>query len=214
MRLAILALSTLAVACGGPTVGEIVSQEIVVTVRAVASEPKEDTKVTRAFLSTSALTLTACNEEVAPIVLDPRGYELVSDDPYQETIRTAVNELCSVRLDVEPLDENESEGVPAGASVYVEGTDASGEPFTLSSESAFSLSLEADADSSLGKVPLLVGFDVSVWLKGLPLPPDMSDMAAQMFEEQLTDATALYVDYDEDGVLDDDESTPISHASR
>lgn len=214
MRLAILALSTLAVACGGPTVGELVSQEITVTVGAVSSAPEASPKVTRAFVSASSLTLTACNEDVAPIALDPRGYELVSDAPYQERITTAVNDFCSVRLDVEPLDENEADGVPSGASVYVEGTDANDEPFTLSGSSSFSLTLEADEDSSLGKVPLLLGVDVSVWLKGLPLPEDMSDMAAQMFEEQLTDATALYVDYDEDGVLDEDESTPISHASR
>jgi hypothetical protein len=222
MRLAILALSTLAAACGGPTVGDLVSQEIVITVRAVSSAPDEVALVkpdggaalTRAFFSSSALTLSACNEDVAPIELGPRGYELVSNSPYQERISTAVSNFCSVQLDIEPVDENESEGVPQGASVYVEGTDANGEPFTLSSSASLSLRLETDADPGLGKVPLLLGIDAAVWLKGLPLPEEMSDMAAQMFEEQLTEATALYVDEDEDGALGDGESKPLLHASQ
>lgn len=220
MRLVALALATLSVACGGPTVGDFVSQEISVTVRAVSSDPEAvalgdsdgGVALTRAFVSTSALTLLPCNEEVAPLTLAPRSYELVTESPDSERITTAVQSFCGVQLDIAPPGEDEDEGVPEGASLYVEGADANGDPFTLSSDGSFSLLLETDDEEGFDKVPLLLAFDAATWLAGLPLPEDMSDMAASLLEEQLQAAAELYVDADEDGALDPDEE-PI-HTTR
>lgn len=213
MRLVALALAAFSVACGGPTVGDFVSQEISITVRAVSSdpgavalgEPDGGIGVTRAFVGARALTLLPCNEEVAAIELAPRGYELVSESPFSERITTAVQTFCGVQLDVAPLEDEEE-------SLRVEGTDANGDPFTLSSEASFSLRLETEDEEGFGKVPLLLGFDAATWLAGLPLPEDMSDMAASLLEEQLQSAAELYVDLDDDGALDSDEE-PI-HTTR
>ncbi len=221
MRLVALTLAALSVACGGPNVGDIVAQEISVTVRAISSdteavaigEPDGGAALTRAFVSARSLTLLACNEEVSPIVLEPRGYELVSESPYNERVTTAVRSFCGVQLEIEPLEANAAKGVPEGASLYVEGTDGNGDPFTLSSEASFSLVLETEDEEGFGKVPLILGFDAATWLQGLPLPEDMSDMAAQQFDEQLDDAVALYVDLDDDGALDADESDPLLRAT-
>jgi len=219
MRLLAFGFAALAVACGGPTVGDLTSQEVTLTVRAVSSSPdvaavgdaQGGLGVTRAFLSASAVSLLPCNDEIAPLVLEPRGYELVYQPPFRERITTAVNDFCGLRVDVDPLEQNATEGVPDGASLYVEGTDANGDAFTLSSESSFSLLLETE-EPGFGKVPLLLGLDVALWLQGLPLPEDMSGMATEMFDDQLHDATRLYVDENEDGALDDAESTPILRA--
>jgi hypothetical protein len=194
-------------------VGDLVSQEISITLRAVSSDPSAvalgeaegGAALSRAFVSTSALTFLPCNEEVAALSLEPRGYELVTESPDSERITTAVQNFCGVQLDIEPLEENDTEGVPEGSSLYVEGTDANGDAFTLSSERSFSLLLETEDADGLGKVPLLLGVDAATWLAGLPLPEDMSDMAASLLEDQLGAAAALYIDADDDGVLDPDE---------
>jgi hypothetical protein len=220
MRLVALALAALSVACGGPSVGELISQEVSLTVRAVSSdpsavalgEPDGGAALSRAFLSASALTLLPCSEDIELLVLEPRGYELLAEPPPSERISTAVNTFCGVRLDVEPLEENAAPGVPEGASLFVEGTDASGAPFSRSSSASLSVLLETDEAESFGKVPLLLGFDAVAWLPDLQLAEDMSDLPASALEEQLEAAVALYVDVDEDGVLDDDESRPILRA--
>jgi hypothetical protein len=168
--------------------------------------------VTRAFLSASALSLLPCNEQVADLILDARGYELVHQPPFSEVVTTAVNDFCGIRLDIDPVDENMVDDVPEGASLYVEGTDAAGEPFTLTTESSFSLLLETEADTGFSKTPLLLGFDASIWLAGLPLPEELATMSVDMFDEQLRASVALYVDTDDDGVLDEDETTAIARA--
>lgn len=218
MRLAILGLAMLSVACGGPELGDLVSQELTLSVRAVSSdpevtaigEPRGGIGVNRANLRTSALSLLPCNEQVAPLILDPREYELVHEPPFSERVTTAVNEFCGLRIDIEPLDENTVDDVPKGASLHVEGTDAEGEPFTLTSEGSFSLLLETEDDIGFSKLPLLLGLDAAIWLSGLPLPEDSATMGTELLEEQLPASLALYVDADEDGALDEDETTPIA----
>jgi hypothetical protein len=212
MRLVALSLAALSVACGGPTVGELISQEVSFTVRAVSSDPSEvavgepdgGRAVTRAYVSTSAVTLLPCNEGVASLELEPRGYELVAESPDRERITTAVQNFCCLRLDVEPNEED--------VSLQVEGTDVDGAPFTISSAASFSLLLETKEDESFGNWPLILGVDVATWLDGLPLAEDMSDLASSALEEQLAGAVSLYLDEDEDGVLDAEESRPILRA--
>lgn len=211
----------LAAACGGPEVGDVVSQELSLTVRAVSSapelvavgEPQGGIGVSRAYLSSSALSFLPCSERVEDLTLGARSYELVHQPPWSELVSTAVSEFCGVRLDLDPLDENRLKDVPKGASLYVEGTDGNGEPFTLTSESSFSLLLETEQDQSFGEVPLLLGFDTSVWLAGLPLAEELATMSVEMLDEQLRASVALYVDADDDGELDEDETAPIARAA-
>jgi hypothetical protein len=219
-RAVALSLSALAVGCGGPTVGDIVAQDVTLAIAGTASAPdvaalgdaQGGLGVSRAFVSASALSLIPCAEGAADIVLDPRGYDLLLTPPPSEDVSTAVSEFCGLRLDVEPVTENATDGIPKGVSLYVEGQDAAGTAFTLSSESAASLLFEPKSGSSFGTEPLLLGFDLSIWLAGLPLPEDMADMSAALFDSQLLDSAALYIDSNANQALDADEQTPIAHA--
>lgn len=204
MRLAALTLTALSVACGGPSVGELLSQEVSLTVRAISTDPSRvaleepdgGAAVSRALISARSLTLLPCNEDVAEIELGPRGYELLAEAPFSEIITTAVQNLCGVKWEIEP-----AEGEP----LYVDGTDSSGKRFNLASDASFSVLLDTDEDGSFGKVPLLLGVDVATWLGDLPLTDDA-------LPDRFAEATALYLDVDEDGVLDDEEREPIVRA--
>lgn len=211
-----LGLVALTTACGGPSVAEVTQAHVTLTVRAVASDPavasvgkpNGGVGVARAYLNASAVSLVPCSG-AEQIVLDPRGYELVNEPPYSELVTTAVDEFCGLRVDVDPVDESAADDVPAGSSLYVAGEDAERKPLTLSSTRSFSLLFEADDSESFGQEPLILGFDVSTWLAGLPLPEDMADASTQLFEEQLYGSAALYADKNGNGALDDDESTPL-----
>jgi hypothetical protein len=217
----VVGLALPAVACGGPGVVGILDDQVTLTVRGLASKPEVaalgDARgglgVSRAFVSASALSLIPCRADAADIVLSGRGYDLLSLPPPSEGVTTAVRELCGLRVDIDPVSQSATDGVPKGASLYVEGQDASGMPFTLSSESSSSLLFEAEAGSSFGDQPLLLGFDLSIWLAGLPLPADMADMSARLFDSQLRDSAALYVDANGNQALDDGEQTPVAHAA-
>lgn len=208
-------------ACGGPAVGDLAQGEVQITVAGVATKPEVAAireaqgglAVSRSFLSVSAMTLIPCRSGAGDVELDPRGYELISEPPMSERVSTAVYELCSLRLDIEPVADNATEGVPEGASVYIEGQDADGAGFTLQSDAATSLLFEADDGSSFGDLPLLMGFDVSTWLAGLPLAEDMADELTMQLDSHLVDAAALYVDSNRNGALDADEQTPVAHAT-
>lgn len=220
-RAASVPIALLAAACGGPEVGDIVGNEVSLTVTAVASAPEvaalgeaqSGVGVSRAFVSTSALSVVPCRDGADDITLGARGYDLLSDPPPSERVTTAVYELCALRVDIDPVAQSATEGVPAGASLYVEAQDSAGEPFTLSSERSVSLQFRAENGESFGEQPLLLGFDVSVWLASLPLPEDMADAAADLFDSQLVDSAALYVDNNGNQALDPDEQTPVAHAA-
>lgn len=210
----------LAAACGGPEVGDIVGNEVSLTVTAVASAPEvaalgeaqSGVGVSRAFVSTSALSLMPCREGADDVTLGARGYDLLSEPAPSERVTTAVYDLCNLRLDIDPVSQSAADGVPEGASLYVEGKDAAGEPFALSSERSVSLLFPAESGASFGDQPLLLGFDASVWLAGIPLTEDLADAAQDLFDSQLVDSVALYVDSNGNQALDDDEQTPVARA--
>lgn len=218
---AMASVVALGAACGGPKLGDLQISEITLTLTGTASQPDVAAigesagglSVTRAYVSASSLSLLPCSKDAAHVMLGPRGYDLLLEPPPSEGVTTAVTELCGLRLDVDPLSENALEGVPEGASLFVEGNDADGAPFQLSSDSSLSLLLEADEDASFGAAPLLLGFDVSLWLAGIPLAEDRVDDAVELLEAQLESAAALYVDGNDDQRLDDDEKTPVAQAS-
>ena len=207
-------------ACGGPTLGDITEQEVSLTVTGVASAPdvaaigeaQGGLGISRAFVSASALSLLPCAAGADDIVLQARGYDLLTQPAPSERVTTAVFEFCGLRLDIDPVAQNASDGIAQGASLYVEGKDATGADFTLQSDSSASLLFETDAAASFGQQPLLLGFDLSLWLAGLPLPADMADKSAQLFDAQLLDSAALYVDANANQALDDDEQTPVARA--
>jgi hypothetical protein len=203
----LLGMASATVACGGPALGDIVEQEVTLTVSGVASEPKvasigepdEGLGVSRASLRTSRVTFEPCGANVAAIELEPRVYELVSVPAPSERITTAVEDFCGLRLDIEPKGD--------ASTLAVEATNAEGEPLELSSDAATSLHFETDASASFGLEPLLLGIDVSIWLADLPA--DEAEAGAQLVEK-LPPAAALYVDGNRNGKLDADETEPIA----
>lgn len=207
-------------ACGGPELGDIVGNEVNLTMTAVASapevaaigEPQGGLGVSRAYVSTSSLSLMPCAENASSLTLGARGYDLLQEPSPNERVTTASWQLCGLRLDVDPVSESAVDGVPRGSSLYVEGQDAAGATFTLASERSCALLFTPDEAASFGEQPLLLGFDVSLWLAGLPLPAAQAEMAGKLFADQLQESAALYVDSNGNRVLDDDEKTPVARA--
>ena len=202
-----IGMGLLSAACGGPELGDIVELEVSMAVVGTASAPEVvavgETQgglgVTRAFLSASAVTLVPCEANVSGLELGGRGYDVLQEPP--------------VRLELDPLTSNAREGVPEGASMYVEAETSDGTAVTLTSESSSSLLLEAEEGKSFGEQPLLLGIDVSVWLAGLPLPEEMAEMSAELFDEQLQGAAAIYVDANGNQALDEDEQTAVARVA-
>ena len=209
--------SLLSLGCGSPSLGELETSAVSITLTAKASAPAVAALgapagglgVSRAFVSASSLTLLPCSD-AAELVLPPRGYDLLASPAPNEYVTTAVTELCGLRLDVDPLAQNAADGIPEGASMYVEGTDAAGTPFALTSEQSLSFMLEAPADSSFGDLPLFIAFDLSTWLQAIVLTEDMADEAVELLESQARASVAVYTDTDRSGSLDDAEQTPVA----
>lgn len=221
MRPAVL-FALLALGCGGPSIGDLATPTVSLTVSAIATQPgvaavgeaQGGLGIERAFVSMSSLTLSPCRAGAAEVVLSARGYELISDPPFDETVTTAANELCSLRFDIDPLSQNNVEGVPEDAAFYAAGHNAAVDmPFEMSSDLSLSLVFETDADASFGTEPLLLGFDLSAWLATIPPEPELFELAQDRFESQLRSAASLYVDRNDNGALDEDEQTPIATAS-
>lgn len=222
-----LALAITGLGCGGPTLADLEQDEVLLTVTAVASDAKVAApgesegglSVSRAFVSASAVTLLPCSSDVGALGLGARGYELAQDPPMTERVTTAVSEFCGLRVEIDPVDAVTADGVEPGTTLLVTARDAAGSDVTLTSESSASLLFAAESGSSFGDQPLLLGFDVSTWLAGLPLPPsedmtdDMAEESNALFAAQLAASTALYVDSNLNHALDADEQTPVARAS-
>ena len=192
------------VGCGGPSIAEITDQRVTLTLQGIASAPdvaaigerKEGLGVARAVIHAGAVRLEACRDGVEALELEPRAYELLQAPAPSESISTAARELCGLQVDIAPATGDEPR-----AAIYVEGTDQNGEAFTLTSDERVTLRFETDAASSFGEQPLLLGVDVSTWLADLPL----DDAASEQLAGRLKRATALYVDDNDNGTLDDDD---------
>ena len=216
-----LALALLGLGCGGPSVADLAGDEVLLTVTAVTSDPNVASTgesqgglgVSRAFVSASAVTLLPCSRDAGALDLGARGYELAQDPPMTERVTTAVAELCGLRVDIDPVDAVAAEGIEPGTTLYVAARDADGNDVTLSSDQSLSLLFEAESGASFGDQPLLLGFDVSTWLAGLPLPEEMADESATVLDSQLLGSAALYVDRNLNHALDADEQTPVARAS-
>lgn len=134
-----LALLPFAGACGGPSLADLEQDEVSLTVVAVASVPavaalgesQGGLGVTRAFVSASAVTLLPCQGDAGELELGGRGYELAAEPPMTERVTTAVSELCGLRLDIDPVASNARQGIPEGASLYVEAQPAEGDSISL-----------------------------------------------------------------------------------
>lgn len=220
MRLPLLGLliTPLALACSSPGVANLAASEVVVTVTGVASAPEVAAigesqgglGVSRVFVSSSSLRLLPCDSGSADVTLEPRGYDLVAETVPREVVGTLVTDWCGLQLDIDPLARNAADGVPEGASLYVEGTDPEGTAFALSSDASTSLRLEAVDGASFGRVPLLLGLDVSTWLEGVKLAPELAEMTSEQLVERAPAAFALYADANENQSLDEDETTPVA----
>ncbi len=211
----LLGLAGLPLGCGGPEVGELALSAVSLTLSAVSSapelanvvEPAGGLVVTRAWVSASSLSLLPCRSNTADLTLSPRGYELLSEPRPGEYVSTAVTTLCGVRVDIDPLAQNAAEGVPEGAAIFVEGQQADGSPFALHSPLSSQLVLEAEPSVSFGEQPLILGFDVAVWLAAIDFArPD----AGEQLTLQLATSVAIYLDANDDGNLDEDERTQVA----
>jgi hypothetical protein len=222
----------LTLACGGPTLGDIVEQEVTLTFTPITDEPAAalggapaesgseasagqggqsgsggetapvEIEVTRALLRRVVVTLVPCTQGAREIALDPRGYDLFQHP--SERVTTAAIELCSVRLDIASSPDD-------SATLEVDGKSNSGDELAFTSDSSVSIDLDAPDESGFGSVELLLGFDLSTWLAGLPLPEDQAGEQGQKLAEQLASAVALYVDRNGNGRLDADETEPLAH---
>lgn len=217
-RLLSLLLTPLALACSSPGVANLAASEVVITVTGVASArdvaalgaSQGGLGVSRVFVSSSSFRLLPCDSGTAKVTLDPRGYDLLAEAVPREAVGTLVTDWCGLQLDIDPVAQNTAEGVPAGASLYVEGTDADDAAFALTSEASTSVLLQAVNGVSFGDVPLLLGLDVSVWLEGVPLTPELALMAGEQLVERAPAALALYADPNGNQSLDADETTPVA----
>jgi hypothetical protein len=203
--------SSLALGCGGPSAGDITSAEVSITLEGTASapevasigEPGKGLGVSRVVLRASAFKLEPCRAGAVDVVLEPRTYELLDTPAPSETVTTAVQDLCGLRLELEPSEVSEVQAVPDTPALYVEATDASGNEFSLQGVRPTTLHFVTDASSSFGKEPLLLGVDVSTWLADLPAP-SAKDFV-ERFTSQLHDAAGLFVDKNSNGELDENE---------
>jgi hypothetical protein len=221
MRTPLLLAASALLGCGSPSLGDLDTGTVAITVSGIATqpavvslgEPQGGMGVASAFVSMSSLTLLPCRADAAEVTLSARGYELLNDPPLQELVNTAVTELCGLRFDIDPLEQNATEGVPEGASLYVTGTNALGAEFEIASEQSFSLSFEVDSNDSFGAEPLILGFDVSTWLAAVPMDVGYEHLTVEAVENQLRSSVALYRDGDGNGVLEGDEQTPVATAA-
>ena len=220
-RQTLLVVGLLGVGCGGPALADLAQDEVMLTVTAVASdtnvastgESQGGLEVSRAFVSASAVTLLPCLSDASPLGLGARGYELAQDPPMTERVTTAVAELCGLRVEIDPVDVVTAEDIHPGTTLFVAARDMDGNDVTLSSDSSLSLLFEVEPGASFGDEALLLGFDVSTWLAGLPLPEEMAEESATLFGSQLHGSAALYVDRNRNRALDADEQTPVARAS-
>lgn len=220
--LAGLVLAALPLGCGSPDVGDIQEAEVSITLLAVASdpavaqvgEPDGGLGVTRAFISASSFTLIPCLEDAAEVRLSHRGYELIGSEISGETVTTNVTELCGLRLDIEPVAANATEGVPEDAGSFLEGTDAAELPFELMSPTPTSLLLETVDGEPFGAGQLLLTFDLSIWLAGVPLETGMAETAVELLDAQIKDAALVYEDKNGNGFIDPDEEDPVARVEK
>lgn len=215
----LFAFTSAVLGCGGPTLADLETGAVSLRLTATSSQPEVAAPgpgagglgVTRVFVSSSLLSLLPCKKEAAAVALAPRGYDLLLEPAPSEYVSTAVTELCGLRLDIDPLTQNGSEGVPDGASLLVEGTDATGaSSFRLASGRSWSLLLESPTGASFGDRPLLLAFDLSTWLAGLPLAQEGADVALDVLESRVEAALGLYIDADDDGIVDDEERAAVA----
>jgi hypothetical protein len=210
-----LPLAVLALGCSGPTVGDIVEQQVTLDVAGVymgqssipSGDERGDFSMSRALLSTSGMTLVPCASGAGEISIAARVYDLLATKPFGEGVTTAVTEYCSLRVDLAPVSDA-TDGMPAGDSLLLEAQDASGPLGPYEGEDSPSLTFTADDGSSFGDQPLLLGFDLSGWLDylaGNELDPNPG-----LFDSTLSDVAALYVDANGNDKLDADEQTPIA----
>jgi hypothetical protein len=207
----------LAVGCGGPSVGDIESQAVTLQVSGVylgpraiaAGDERGDVTMARALLSVDGMTLTPCAAGAGAIAIDPRIYDLLADPPLGETVTTAVSEFCTLRVDLGPSPDLMEDA--SAESLVLEAQDETGAKLNYVGEDSPSLTFTADRDTTFGAQPLLLGFDLSVWLAYLA--DSTTDPSPGPFDSTLLDAAALYVDGNGNGALDDDEQTPVAHAT-
>jgi hypothetical protein len=142
-----------------------------------------------------------------------------------EPVEIDAGDYCQLQAELEPVDASE---LPTGAPnelvdavIFISGTRADGTPFTVRSGRGVELQLDAPEGAPfemVGENALTIAFDLETMILSLELDEvdgesividetsDPPRLAA--FENSVRGSARLFRDEDEDGVLDEEESTP------
>jgi hypothetical protein len=189
---------------------------------AVRSESAE-LSVEEAWLSLRSFEMVPCSSDAAPISQSDHPNDLTSAPPAHLAFETGVSDYCAIRLLVTPSSEAEPAEL-ANLSVHVRGTRSDDVPFEIRSALELDIELRAPSGARFDARHFAVGFDLAAWFTGVDVQGasetegialvDSSSNAAvlSVFETNTSVTVALYEDADRDGLLDDDELTPVATA--
>ncbi len=191
--------------------------------------PGETISVTDAWVSVDRVRLrdaANCDGNAEVELTGPFAVDMLAPGAIPELSGLAVPPLgyCRFELRWDALDGAPPAGAPselAGASIFVAGARGDGTPFIVRSDRNDELRLDAIGgafDVSDTTHALFVGFDGARLFAGVDLDgatvdgtgviriePGSNDDQLQAFDDNVADATELFDDDDDDGLLDPDE---------
>jgi hypothetical protein len=136
---------------------------------------------------------------------------------------SGVKEYCGVRLEIAPA----ASGAPPeleGLAVHVFGTRSDGVPFEIESTQTLTVVVESTpAGTPFDARHVVLGLDLATWFDGADVHGATTNADGVAFVDHATNpdvltafeantslAVALYADPDHDGIVDEDEMTPIA----
>jgi hypothetical protein len=221
----------LTAACGGAPVDPLASpfwqfafaptstnsSEVAVRSEAAALSVEE------AWLSLRSFEMMPCSSDSASISQREQALDLAHDPPAVLAFETGVSDNCAVRLAAAPSRAAEPAEL-ADLSLHVRGIRSDDIPFEIQSALELDIELRVPSGARFDAHHLAIGFDLAVWLAGADVQSapttdgvaiidssENTDVLAA-FEANTSLAVALYEDADRDGLLDDDELTPVAIA--
>jgi hypothetical protein len=220
----------LTAACGGEPVDPLASPFWQFAIAPTSTEPSEVAvrseaaalSVEEAWLSLRSFEMVPCSSDAAPISQSEYPFDLANSPPAL-AFETGVRDYCAVRLALAPSLSAEPAEL-AELSLHLRGTRSDDIAFEIQSALELDIELRAPSGTRFDARHLAVGFDLAVWLAGADVQGatatdgvaviDSSENTAVLtaFEANTSLAVALYEDADRDGLLDDDELTPVAIA--
>jgi hypothetical protein len=221
----------LTAACGGPDAVDPLASPLWQIALAPTSTDSSEVavrseaaalSVEEAWLSLRSFEMVPCSNDAAPISHSEYPIDL-ADDPPALAFETGVRDYCAVRLAIAPSRAAEPAEL-AELSLHVRGTRSDDIPFEIRSALDVDVELRTPSGSRFDARHLAVGFDLAVWLAEADVQGatatdgvaviDSNENSGVLtaFETNTSLAVAVYEDADRDGLLDDDELTPVAIA--